>query len=163
MPPGVLRDVARQAGDLVAELGERAPPRREQLAVGIGKQLQLFRDAFRVPSFRDARDPLQLRVRKAERLADVADRAARAVRREGGDERGVLAAVPLGDRDDELLADVARKIEVDVRNRVELAVEEAAERELGADRIDVRETGQVADERTHRRAASAARRQRMPR
>jgi hypothetical protein len=31
-------------------------------------------------------------------------------------------------------------------DRVELAVEKTPERKLGADRIDVRETGQVADE-----------------
>ena len=156
-PAGMLRDVARQAGDLVAELGERAPARREQLAVGVGEQLQLLGDALRVPAVRDARDPLELRVRKAERLADVADRAARAVRRERCDERGVLAAVALGDGDDQLLADVAREVEVDVRDGVELAVEEAAERELGADRVDVRETGEVADERADRGAAPASR------
>ena len=52
----VLRDVARQAGDLVTELGERAPARRDHLAVGVGEQLQLLGDALRVPAFRDARD-----------------------------------------------------------------------------------------------------------
>ena len=42
-------------------------------------------------------------------------------------QRGVLVPVPLGDRHDQLLADVAREIEVDVRDRIELAVEETAE------------------------------------
>ena len=78
------------------------------------------------------------------------------------DERGVLAAVLLGDADDQLLADVAREVEVDVGHRRELAVEEAAERELVRDRVDVREAGQVADERADRRAAAAARRQHVP-
>jgi len=71
----------------------------------------------------------------------------------------VLAAVALGNADDQLFADVAREIEIDVGYRRELAVEEAAERELVRDRIDVREAGQVADERADRRAATAARRQ----
>ena len=75
----------------------------------------------------------------------------------------MLAAVAFGDGDDQLLADVAREVEVDVRDGVELAVEEAAERELGADRVDVREAGQVADERADRRAAPAAGRQRVTR
>ena len=55
-PAGVLRDVARQAGDLGAQLAERAPARREQLAVRIGKQLQLLGDALRVPAVGDARE-----------------------------------------------------------------------------------------------------------
>ena len=41
----------------------------------------------------------------------------------------------------------------------ELAVEEAAEREVVRDRIDVREAGEVADERADRGAAPAPRRQ----
>src|SRR5262249_27596736 len=78
-------------------------------------------------------------------------------------ERGVLAAVALRDRDDQLLADVPREVEVDVGDRVQLAIEEAAERQLRADRIDMRETGQVADERADRRAAPTSRRERVPR
>jgi hypothetical protein len=67
----------------------------------------------------------------------------------------VLGSVALDDADDELLADVAREVEVDVRHRRELAVEEAAEREVVRDRVDVREAGQVADERADRGAAPA--------
>ena len=74
----------------------------------------------------------------------------------------MLAAVALGDADDQLLADVARKVEVDVGHRRELAVQEAAEREVVRDRVDVREAGQVADERADRRAAPAAGRQHVP-
>ena len=71
----------------------------------------------------------------------------------------MLAAVALADRDDQLLADVAREVEVDVGHRGELAVDEAAEREPGPHRVDVREAGQVADDRADRAAAPAARRQ----
>ena len=42
---------------------------------------------------------------------------------------------------------------------IELAVEEAAEREVLCDRIDVRKPGQVADDRADRRAAPSPRRQ----
>ena len=65
-------------------------------------------------------------------------------------------------RDDQLLADVAREVEVDVGHRHELAVEEAPEREVVRDRVDVREAGQVADERADGRAAAAAGRQHVP-
>jgi hypothetical protein len=49
----------------------------------------------------------------------------------------VLAPVALGDRDDELLADVAWEVEVDVGHTRELPVEKAAEREIGRNRVDV--------------------------
>jgi hypothetical protein len=75
----------------------------------------------------------------------------------------VLVPVALGERDDQLLADVAREVEVDVGHRVELPVEEPAQREAGLDRVDVRETRQVADERADRASSTAARRQRVPR
>ncbi len=162
-PARMLRDVARQAGDLARQLGERAPARREHSPLGLGEQQELLGDPLRVPAVRDARQPLELGERQPERLADVADRAAGAVGGEARDERGVLAPVALGDAEDQLLADVAREVEVDVRHRRELAVEEAAEREVLRDRVDVREAGQVADDRADRRAPPPPRRQPAPR
>src|SRR5687767_11034001 len=73
----------------------------------------------------------------------------------------MLPSVALGDGDDQLLADVAREIEVDVGDGVELAIDEAPEREAGLDGIDVREAGQVADDRADRAAAAPARRERV--
>ena len=157
-PARVLRDVARQAADLVRELAERAPAGGGVVA---REPRDLLRDAVGV-ALGDAGEPLELGERQPERLAEVADRAARVVGRERGDEARVLAAVALGDGDDQLLADVAREVEVDVGHGGELAVQEAAEREVGADRVDVREPGQVADDRADRRAPPAARRERMP-
>ena len=151
--------MARQPGDLRGEELERAPALREQLAVAVGERSHLLRDALRVPAVGDAREPLQLGVRQAERLAHVADRAARAVRGEARHERGVLAPVALGDGDDQLLADVAREVEVDVRHGRELPVEEAPERELVGHRIDVREPGEVADDRADRAPPPPPRRQ----
>src|SRR5207248_11793884 len=54
-------------------------------------------------------------------------------------------------------------VEVDVGHRDQVAVEEAAEREVGLDRVDVREAGQVADDRADGAAAPAAGRERVPR
>ena len=124
----MLADVARQAGDLVRQLAERLPARA---GVRPGHAVELLADACRVPAVGDAREPLELGERQAERLADVADRAAAAVGGEARDERGVLAAVALGDADDQLLADVAREVEVDVGDGDHLVVDEAAEREVG--------------------------------
>ena len=75
----------------------------------------------------------------------------------------MLPAVALGDRDDQLLADVAREVEVDVRNRCELAVQEAPEREVVLDRIDVGEACEVADDRADRAAPSSSGREKVPR
>ena len=161
-PARVLRDVARQAGDLGAEGAERAPARRAELRRRVGQRSDLVGDALRVPAVGEPGEPLEVGVREAERLADVPDRAARAVGREGRYERSVLLPVALDDADYELLADVAREVEVDVRHRRELAVEEAAEREVVRDRVDVREARQVADERADRGAAAAAGRQDVP-
>ena len=157
IPPGCWEMCRGQPGDLVRERAERSPAGGGVVA---GEPLDLLGDPVRVP-FRDAREPLELGRGQAERLAEVADRPARVVGREGGDEGGVLAAVPLGDPDDQLLADVAREVEVDVGDRGELAVEEAAEREVGLDRVDVGKPGQVADDRADRAAAAAPGRERV--
>ncbi len=149
-PARVLRDVPRQPGDLAGEELERTPALREELPLCVGELPHLLGDAVRVPPVGHAGEPLELGVRKPERLADVANRSPRAVRREARDECCVLVAVALGDADDELLADVAREVEVDVGHRGELPVDEAAEREVVLDRIDVREPGQVADDRADR-------------
>ena len=131
-------------------------------ACAAGHAVELLGDAGCVPAVGDAREPLELAEREAERLADVADRAAAAVGGEAGDERGVLAAVALGDGDDQLLADVAREVEVDVGDGRELVVQEAAERKVRRDRVDMREAGEVADDRADRRAASSTGREDMP-
>ena len=110
----MLRDVARETRDLSGQPGERAPALRLELALAVGKARDLLSHALGVPAVGEPRETLELRERETERLPHVTDRAARAVGREARDECGVLAPVALGDADDELLADVAREVEVDV-------------------------------------------------
>ena len=71
---------------------------------------------------------LDLLLRQAKRLAEVAHGAARAVGGEGGDQRRVLGPVALVHARDQHLADVAGEVEVDVGHRgaCRLLVEEAA-------------------------------------
>ena len=102
----VLREVPRQAADLAAQLGEGPPSRRAELRLAVGQLRQPSRTRRGPPSVRRASRSSSAKA--AERLADVADRTSRAIGREGGDERGVLASVALADGDDQLLADVAR-------------------------------------------------------
>ena len=67
------------------------------------------------------------------------------------------------DTPDQLGADVARKVEVDVGRGGQLLVEEAPERQPPGDRIDVREARQVADDRADARATAATGRQHVAR
>ena len=153
----MLGDVARQPGQLRGELHEFAPARgidaRGELGVALDLLMQLGSGAVG-PG--ELREPAEFGLRQAERFADIAHGAAQAVGGEGGDQRGVVAAPVLVDALDQPRADVAREIEVDIGQRVQLFVEEAAEIELVGDRIDVREADQVADDRGDGGAAAAA-------
>src|SRR6478752_2190666 len=158
----MLGDVAWQAGDLGRQELEGAPALRDKLALRIRKRCHLLRDARCIPAVAEPGDSLELCLRQPERLADVADGTARAIGGEARDERCMLVAVALRDGDDQLLADVAREVEVDVRNRGELVVEEAPEREVVRNRVDMREPGEITDDRADRAAASSAGRQEAP-
>ena len=127
------------------------------------RRLDVRRHAAHRPRLGPARDALELARRQPEHLAELADRAARPERRERGDQRRALAPVAVVDARDQDLADVAREVEVDVRQRGQLLVEEAPEEQVVRDRVDVREAGEVADDRGHRRAAPAPRRQQRAR
>ena len=162
MPPGCW-EMCRGRPAISAVRNWKARHRFEtSLRSASGKAGHLLGDARGIPPVGEPGEPLELRLRQPERLADVADRTARAIGGEARDEASVLVAVPLRDGDDQLLADVARKVEVDVRDRGQLVIEEAPERELVRDRIDVREAGQVTDDRADRAAAPTPGRQEAP-
>ena len=161
IPPGCCEMWRGQAGDLAAsspKARQRGEPRLVRQARDEG---ELLGDAARVPAVGDAGEPLELAEREAERLADVADRAARAVGGEAGDESGVLAAVVLGDA----RRSASRGCRAGSRGRcpgppaISRLRKRPSERS-GLDRVDVREAGQVADDRADRAAAAAAGRQR---
>ena len=155
----MLRDMTRQAGDLCRKELECTPASGHELPVGVGKRGNLSCDAGGIPAVGHPCEPLELGLRQTERLADVADRATRAVGGEARNESGVLVPVSLGHRDDQLLPDVTGEVEVDVGDGGELVVEKAAEREIVRDRIDVREPRQIADDRADRAAATTTGRQ----
>ena len=162
IPPGCC-EMCRGRPAISFESTPRARQRRERSFASPSGSFAISSATASGSSFGDPREPFELGERQAERLAEVTDGPARSVGRETRDERGVLVPVALGELDDQLLADVAREVEVDVGHRVQLAVQEAAERETRGDRVDVRETRQVADERPDRAAPSPPGRQRMSR
>ena len=155
-PAGVLGDVARQPPGLAGEAGEPAPSRRGRAAWAdrLGDVALDLLGAARVDVGHPS-DALDLAGRQPERLAEVAHRAARAVAGEGRDQGRALMPVALVDAGDQPLADVAGKVEVDVGHLGDLVVEKAPEEEPGANRVDVREAGQIADDRADARAAPA--------
>ena len=162
-PAGMLGDVARQPERLPREARRARPSARRARALP-ERAREVALDLSRCPkAVGAARDTLDLARRQPEHLAELADRAARAKAREGRDERRAVAAVALVDTADQDLADVAREVEVDVRQRGQLGVQEAPHREAAGERVDVREAGQVADDRGDRGAASAAGRQQRAR
>jgi hypothetical protein len=157
----VLGQVARQAVGLLGQARQPAPapallPARAEGAADV------LVDVEGAEALRRARHPLDLPGRQAERLAELADGALGPEGRERGDERGAVAPVALVDARDQDLAHVAREVQVDVRQRGDLVVEEPPEEQLVLDGIHVREPREVADDRRHARAAPAPRRQQRP-
>ncbi len=91
----------------------------------------------RVPALAAAGNPFKLRGREPQHLAQLADRAARAVGREGGHQRRPVGAEALGDTRNQHLADVAREVQVDVGQRLQVLAQEAPDRKPVGDRIHV--------------------------
>ena len=160
---GVLREVAGEARDLLRQ-GVEGAEAQVAGALRDARQLaQLLADVRGVPAVGRRGQPGDVARRQPQRLAELADGAARAVRREGADEAGLPRPVRLVHPHDQPLADVAREVEVDVGDARELLVEEAAEREAPLHGVDVREAREVADDGADARAAPAPRRQHVAR
>ena len=104
---------------------------------------------------RASRQALDLAGGQAEHLAQLADRAAGAV---GGKRRHqcrVVTPVALVHARYQHLAQLAREVEVDVRQPAQVLVQEAPQRQPARDRVDVRQPDQVADQRGDRRSPPA--------
>ncbi len=83
--------------------------------------------------------------RQAERLADLADRAARPVGDDGRRQPGAVAAVFAVDILDHLLAPLMLEIDVDIRRLVALGRDEALEQQIDLAGIDGSDAEAVAD------------------
>src|SRR5438445_3490787 len=157
----MLPEVARQTGDLLAELqieanaavadGEPRLARAMLQGIVVGGELELREQL---------REAVQLLLRQPEDLADLARGGASPVRDHVGGHRRTRRAVALVDVLDHLLALVAaREIEIDVRPRLvpgrvgALFGEEALEEQVHLHRIDGGDPERVADRAVGRRAA----------
>ena len=93
---------------------------------------------------------------QAQRLADLADRAAAAVAADHRGQRGMAVAVGLVDPLDHFLAPLMLEIDVDVGRFVAAFRDEALEQQFVLDRIDRGDAEHEADHRIGRRAAALA-------
>ena len=94
--------------------------------------------------------------RQPQRLADIADRAARPVMNDGGDDRGAVAAIAAIDILHHLLAPRMLEIDVDVGRLQPFLGNEAFEQQIDLGRIDRGDAEHVADGRVRRRSPALA-------
>ena len=103
------------------------------------------------------RDPVHVRVGHVHHAADVAHHGLRLHGAEGDDLRDVLAPVLARDVVDHLAAAALAEVDVDVRQRDALGVQEALEQQVELQRVDVGDAQAVGHQAAGRRAAARAR------
>src|SRR5256712_12816113 len=103
------------------------------------------------------RHPVDRLQAKTERLRDLATCGPRAVCDDVADHRGVALAVLLVDVLDDLLAIVRRDVEVNVRHRPRVLGEEALEKKVVLDRVDLGDVEDIGDDRIRGRSPALRR------
>ena len=98
-------------------------------------------------------EPVDLPVGHFEHASDVAERRARLQRSEGDDLRNPVAAVALLHVGDHLVAPLLAEVDVEVRHRHAVGIEEALEEEPEAKRIEVGDRQRPGDDRAGAGAA----------
>jgi hypothetical protein len=151
----VLGEVAGKAAELAGE-AEREPEAR-----GVGVEADLVAHVGRAhPFLRPAPHGLGERVEhvlaEPQRLADLADRGARAVADHGGGEPGTMAAVLFVDVLDHFFAAGVLEVDVDVGRLAALGGNEALEQEIELGRVDRGHAQAEAHRRVGRGAAALA-------
>ena len=124
----VLGEMARKAEDFLHQRGEL---RGDAAVAGNAGFLEAIHHLLAVvPPGHVLGQQVHEVVADAQRLADIADGAARAIGDERGGERGAVAAVALVDVLDHFLAPLVLEVHVDVRRLVALLGHEALEQQM---------------------------------
>ena len=126
----MLREVARKADQLAGEVERQAQGAVAGVEPGLAHPA--VGDRLVAPAPHDAGERGDDIARQAQRLADLADRAARAVADHSGGEPGSVAAVFLIDVLDHLLAPLMLEIDVDVGRLAARGADEALEQHVDA-------------------------------
>ena len=154
---GVGRGMPRQAFEA---LGDVEGARHHRVFVAERLQLRLARDRGRQRHRRgrilrhQLGQLVDLAIGHLQHAADVAQHAARLQRAEGDDLRDLVAAVALLHVGDHLAAAVLAEVDVEVRHRHALGIEEALEQQAEPDRIEIGDGQRPGDQRA--RAGAAA-------
>ena len=150
----MLGQMAREAGQLARQLDRHAQARLGRVEADFADMFLV--DAVGAPAPYRAGQRRDRVGRQRQRLADLADRHARAIVDHGRGEAGALAAVLAVDVLDHLLAALMLEIDVDVGRFAALGRDEALEQQIHAARIDGGDAEAVAHRRVRRRAAPLA-------
>ena len=146
-----------QAFELLRDV-EGASHHRIAVALGLQPRLVVDRALERHRIGRVLRHQLaelvDLPVGHLQHAADVAQHAARLQRAEGDDLRDPVVAVFALHVADHLVAPVLAEVDVEVRHRHALGIEEALEEEPEADRIEIGDGQRIGDERAGAGAAA---------
>ena len=157
---GVGRGVAQQALD---RPGDVEQARDLRVAAGLLAQARLVgerlldRDRLHALHRDQLREPVDLAVGHLQHAADVADRGLGEQRAEGDDLGHPVAAVALLDVGDDLLAAVHAEVDVEVRHRDAVGVQEPLEEQAVAQRVEVGDGQRVGDEASRRRSRGRGR------
>ena len=146
-----------QAFELLRDV-EGAPG--DGIAVALGLQARLVldraleRDRIRRVLRHELAQLVDLAVGHLQHAADVAQHAARLQGAEGDDLRDAVAAIALLHVPDDLVAPVLAEVDVEVRHRDALGIEEALEQKPEADRIEIGDGERIGDQRAGAGAAA---------
>ena len=154
---GVRRGVAVEAFELQRDV-EHAADTRVLLAGILEARLVLdrLRQRDRIGGVlrHELAELVDLPIGHFQHAPDVAHHAARLQRAEGDDLRDAVGAVFLLDVADHLVAPLLAEIDVEVRHRDALGIEEALEQQAEADRIEIGDGQRPGDERARARTAA---------
>ncbi len=141
-----LRDFEQlvDARVVLLEIGER----RHVLERQVERHVELARN--------QVGDPVHVGDRHLHDAADVAHGRLRLHRAERDDLRDVLAPVLLGDVGDDLAAAALAEVDVDIRQRDALRIQEPLEVQVEMQRIDVGDLHRIGDQAARRRPAARA-------
>src|SRR5215213_2012419 len=146
-PAGMLANVSGKPRKFPGQLYQIAPGRRLQARRVLRDASQLQAEVSGLTRLAELGDAVEISDRDAERLANITQGGAETIGGESADERGMIGTEALVDAFDQALADLARKVEIDVRDGAHLIVDEPAEHQVVRQRIDVGKSNQVADDR----------------
>ena len=151
------RGVAGEAFELLRDV-EGTPHHRIAVAFGLQPRLAVDgafqRDRVGRVLRHQLAQPIDLAVGHLQHAADIAQHAARLQGAEGDDLRHMIAAVLLLHVADHLVAALLAEVDVEVRHRDALRIEEALEQEPEADRIEIGDGERIGDQRAGAGAAA---------